>query len=166
MIPMKNYIKVVMLCFISVVIALICASIYLKNQEHVKTIPVIRGTLNEIITAEELDNYIMENNNAIIYIGVANDDNCREVEKELIKLLKKKSLTEEVVYLNVTEFDNIDRFYSDFNSKYGTDMKITHYPSFMIFADGKILNMVSKTDKQDLQVGDIDILLDQYELAN
>ena len=166
MVPMKNYIKVIALCSVTVVVSLLCAHLYLRNEEHAKTIPVIRGTVKEIKTAEELDNYVMENSNAIIYIGIANDDNCREVEKELIKLLKKKNLTEDVVYLNVSEFENIDSFYNDFNAKYGADAKLSQYPAFIIFADGKILNMVSKTDRQNLQVGDIDILLDQYELAN
>jgi len=167
MIPRKNYIKVISMFVIVIVASLVCSHLYFKNQEHVKTIPVLRGVVNEIKSAKELDNYIMENNDALIYVGVASDNNCRELEEELITLLKKNNLLEEVVYLNISDFNDKEKndFYADFNKKYGDKKVLDNYPAFIIFNEGKAFDIVSRTNKQELQIGDIDILIDQYELA-
>lgn len=166
MIPMKNYIKVALLFIIVIAISFMLSNLYTRNKEHVKTIPILRGQIDEIKTVSELDNYIVENDNALIYIGVASDDNCRAIEKELINLLKKKELIKDVVYLNVSEFEDMDEFYADFNKKYGGKMKLSTYPSFVIFSEGKIFDMVSRSSNQYLQLSEIDILIDQYELVN
>ena len=165
MIPIKNYIKIAVLFIVVILVSFMAANVYTRNKAHIRTIPILRGHVYEISTVAELGDYIVENDNAIIYVGAASDDNCRKIEEELINLLKKKGLIKDVVYLNVSQFEDMDGFYSEFNEKYGSKMNLTAYPAFIVFKDGKVLDMVSKSNNQDLQLSDIDLLIDQQELA-
>ena len=42
--------------------------------------------------------------------------------------------------------------------------KLQHYPALVLFIDGKVDAYVSKTNKQELNVGDVEQIFDQYEL--
>lgn len=124
---------------------------------------VLKDKLTEI-TLNELDTYIAENTDAIIYIEVTEDENSREVADNLVDVVKKRELTREVVYLSLSSSEDKDAFFNDFNQKYGVDEKLTNYPALVIFNEGKIEDFVSRTDKQSLNIGDIEQLFDEYEL--
>ena len=71
-IPKKNYVIVVVMFVALVILVIYLCSLYRVYDEHQREIPVIRGTLSEILP-DELDHYIMENPTTVIYMCTASD---------------------------------------------------------------------------------------------
>ena len=124
---------------------------------------VLKDKLTEV-TLTELDTYIAENTDAIIYIEVTEDENSREVANDLVNVIKKRELTGEVVYLSLSSVEDKDSFFNEFNQKYAVDEKLGNYPALVIFKEGRVEDFVSRTDKQSLNIGDIEQLFDEYEV--
>lgn len=162
-IPTKNYIIIGMLFLISFVLILLGGKWYKNYRQYQLTIPVISGYINEV-GEQEIDNYLLENNDTMIYIGKSDDNNCRSLEKDLKKFIKKHNLREKIIYIDLNKVNNKDSFIEKFNNKYATNEKIDKYPTFIIIENSKILDLVSKTKAQGLYIGDIEQLLDEYEL--
>ena len=87
-IPVKNYIILVILFVAIVALVFYLCDLYHVYDAHQREIPVIRDTLSEI-QPDELEHYIMENPTTVIYMCTAFDEKCRDYEKDLKKLGKK-----------------------------------------------------------------------------
>lgn len=162
-IPSKNYVIVLILFIISIILVLVLANWYKSYKDYQLTIPVINGVINEI-NDKEVDNFLLENRDTMIYIGISNDDNCRKLEEDLKIIIEKNDLQNDIVYLNLSNIDKIDDFIEKFNDKYADDKRIEKYPSFIIFKNSKIVDAVSKTKKQDLYIDDVEQLLEEHEV--
>ena len=104
-IPIKNYIIVAIIFVISIGLVFFFRNWYISYQNYEKTIPILSGIVSEV-RYNEVYNYIDENQSVIIYMGVADDDDCRELEEDLKKLIEEKHLKEKIVYFNITEVKN------------------------------------------------------------
>lgn len=164
-IPFKNYIIVAIMFTSIIILTLALRQWYRSYKDYQLTIPVISGKLQEI-NYNDFDNYIMEHDEFLLYIGVADDDNCRIIEKDLINVLQNRNLKNEVVYLNMTDVKNKNDYLNKFVIKYMADVKNLSYPSFVIMYNNKIIDFATKTSKQDLKISDIEKLLDEYELGD
>ena len=163
-IKLKNYIILIAFFLLTFIVVLMLRSQYISYREYQLTIPVLKDKLNEV-TIAELDTYLIENTDAIIYIEVSEDENSREVAEYLYEVVKKRDLTERVVYLNISSVENKDEFFNNFNEKYCEEGKeLSHYPALVLFYEGKVESFVSRTDSQRLNIGDVEQLFDQYEL--
>lgn len=142
-----NYIVTVVLfmaCFGGV---LYLRELYKVTEEEQKRIPIIQGYISEIYN-DDLEHYIMDNPNGVIYMCIANDENCRVFEREFRKLLKNNEYSDNLAYLNLTDIDQ-DKFLSDFNSKYIYKIKLTkEYPAFVLFEDGKVKAILQEKDRK------------------
>ena len=76
-----------------------------------------------------------------IYIGVSNDNNCRNLETELKNVITSRSLENTITYLNLTNNKKKSSFIKEFNKFY--DTKLVGYPSFVFIEDGKVIDIVS-----------------------
>lgn len=160
-IPGKNYVKLSCIFIITIAVVLIVYIAFQSHMKFIKSIPIIRGNVSEIVE-KDLDTYFNENDDFLLYIGVADDENCREFEEALVPMLKKKNITN-VVYLNITDVENKVDFFESFNSKYSNYIKVSNYPAFVIIEDKMIVDLVEKGDKY-LNVTDVDRLLEEYEI--
>lgn len=145
---LKNYIILIAIFCCCVFLTLYFCKWYEVYQEYEREIPVIRGSLVEI-NPDDLEHYVADTPSTIIYLCTANDDECRIFEKDFKKLINRKGITDEIVYLNLTGVDN-SKFVSEFNEKYKYKMKLNgKYPAFVLFQDGKIASVLqgSKTKK-------------------
>ncbi len=162
---MRNYIRVAFICIVTVVIVIALGAIYDTYQKYDLNIPIIRGTLKEL-KPNDLDNYISENDYTLLYVCVATDDNCRKLEKKLKDVLKERRLTEEIIYLNITEEDSYGEYLNKLNTKYSKDIVISNYPALIIFENQKMVGIVEKNGNQYLNVGDIEQFLDVNEIRD
>lgn len=162
-VPTKNYIIIGIIFVISFVLMLMGGKWYKNYLEYQLTIPVISGYVNEL-SEQEIDNYLLENNDVMIYIGKSDDNNCRILEKDLKTFIKKHNLRGQIIYIDLNKINNKESFINDFNQKYATNKMIEEYPVFIILEDAKILDLVSKTKIQNLYIDDIEQLLEEYEL--
>ena len=162
-IPIKNYVITVVIFIVSISFAIFLRNWYKSYQDYEKTIPVLSGVVSEV-RYNEIDNYISDNQNAIIYIGVATDDNCRKLEKSLKKVIEKRHLKEKIVYFNITDVADKELLLKEFNDKYAVEDKIYTYPAIILIEDGKVADFRSKNASKDLLVSDVEQLFDEYEV--
>ena len=152
-IPFKNYVKLALICLAVIFLAITGSIWYKRNFTPNLDVPVIRGKLPEI-TTKDLEDYLIEHEDAYLYIGVASDENSRALEKNLIKILNKHDLTEDTVYLNVSdEAYIIEEFYKKFNDFHSVDEKLNNYPAYVIIKNNKIYKLIQRdsdflTDKE------------------
>ena len=162
-IPLKNYIIVVIIFIASISLAVFLRGWYMSYQNYEKTIPVLDGVISEV-RYNEIHNYIGDNQSGIIYIGVADDENCRELEEDLIKVIEKRHLKDKLVYFNITDVEDKELLLKEFNDKYVTGDKIYAYPAIILIEDGKVVDFISKNASQNLLISDVEQLFDEYEI--
>ena len=97
----KNYIILGAIFLATFALVFLLRFWYNAYRDYKLTIPVLKGTLNEV-TLAELDHYITANPDAVIYIEVSEDENSREVAKDLKNVIKERNLANKVVYINIS----------------------------------------------------------------
>ena len=134
-IPLKNYIllSIVLILTIVVVINLfLWKNTYEKNKLQT---PILDDYLL-VINYNELNNYLVENKDAIIYVSKLNDESIRLFENKFKNIINKNNLNNKILYLDLTEVLKENNIVKEINKKYGKEM--TEVPTIVIIKDGKI----------------------------
>ena len=101
-IPKKNYVIlgiVIIVTFLLVYYLYMWYDAYKETKLNVK----ILDNYLEVINYNELDNYLVENPEAIIYFSVLENEKIREFEKKFKKVLKNNEISSKVLYMDLTE---------------------------------------------------------------
>ena len=163
-IPKKNYIIVAIMFLAVVILVVYLCGLYHVYDEHQREIPVIRGTLSEILP-DELDHYIMENPTTVIYMCTASDSICRDYEKNFKKLIKQDDLQESIIYLHLSSIDQ-EEFVDTFNRTYPYKNSLTkHYPALVSFEDGEIEGILQGTSNQELTISKTEQFIDMHQIT-
>lgn len=158
--PLKNYIILGVIFVAVILLVWYCRRWYFVVTDYKKETPVIRGTLNYEITANDFDSYIMENPSSVIYMCTSKDDNCRSFEEDFKKFVVKKNLQDVIIYLNLSDSD-IDSFVNSFNEKYKYKIKLTkNYPLLVEFTDGKVTGIVQGSKEKRLTLTKVKNFID------
>ncbi len=157
-VPISNYIKLVLVVLVTMFIIFMLRNWYISNRDYELNIPIIESTLISKINADEVYNYVRENENAILYIGVANDSECRNFEKKFNTVIQEKSLEDVITYLNITKEKSKKKFINEFNKFYDAD--ILGYPSIIIFEDGNVKDTLTVKIGNSLDIDDVIQFLD------
>ena len=159
----KNYIILGILFVVCIAITLYFCKWYEVYQEYEKEIPVIRDSLIEI-NPEDLEHYIADTSSTIIYMCTATDQRCRSFEKDFKKYIHKNEITDEIVYLNLTNV-NQKSFTQEFNEKYPNKIKYNgKYPAFVVFQDGKIVSILQESKTKKITISKVENVLELYLL--
>lgn len=89
-----------------------------------------------VINYNELNNYLVENKDAIIYVSKLNDESIRLFENKFKNIINKNNLNNKILYLDLTEELKENNIVKEINKKYGKEM--TEVPTIVIIKDGKI----------------------------
>jgi hypothetical protein len=133
-----SYIKLLIYFFIAILAIFLFRKWYIAYYDYQRTIPVINGVLAEINTSET-HNYLQENDNIIIYMCTASDENCRNFEGKLKKYIVGSNYIDDVTYLNLSGIDTAT-FFKDLNKRYPYTKEINAYPAFIVFREGQIVD--------------------------
>ena len=160
----RNYIiLLVIFCLFGGLVLYLCEW-YKVYDDSKKEIPIIRDTLFEIVP-EELEHIIIENQNKVVYMCIADADVCRNFEKDFVKYLNKKDYKDEIVYLNLTNV-NQDEFVNNFNSTYNYKKKLTtDYPAFVVFKDGVIDSILQGNTENPLSISKLNSFLELNQIG-
>lgn len=139
-----GYIKLILLFLVTIFLVLLLRTWYLEHTNYQLNKSIIREVINKEIRGSEIYNYIRENEDSIIYVGVVNDKDCRDFETVFKKIIKSKNMEDSITYLNLTNEENIHSFMKEFNKFY--DAKLTNYPAVIIFEDGMVRNILIGND--------------------
>ena len=140
-IPLKNYIILVLVLLITMFI-LYYFYMWFDKYEETKLNRSILDNYMGVININELDSYLIENPDSIIYASVLNDENIREFEKKLKKKYKDNSIDKEILYLDLTGVNEEQK--NDLKNKYAiNNLDIMNVPCLLVFNDSEIESIYS-----------------------
>ncbi len=134
-IPLKNYILLSIVLILTIVVVIyffLWKNTYEKNKLQT---PILDDYLL-VINYNELNNYLVENKDAIIYVSKLNDESIRLFENKFKNIINKNNLNNKILYLDLTEELKENNIVKEINKKYGKEM--TEVPTIVIIKDGKI----------------------------
>lgn len=127
---------------------------------------VILDKYMTVINYNELDDYLVENPDGIIYVGILNDEDITKFEKKFKNSIKNNKINKEVLYLNITDELNSGKKISEMKDKYTVNYaNITDVPNIMVFEDGKIKTIYSIRDN-GYDVQKVEKFINDIKLVN
>lgn len=133
----KSYIILVVIYVVVIILVLYLASWYTAYKNYQQEIPVLKDLLLEV-KIDELEHYLQENPDAILYFCQASDDECREFETNIKKAFQNNDYPD-LVYINMQDVDDTITYLDNLLEKYGgNDYELTRIPCLIKFTDGKI----------------------------
>ncbi len=160
----KNYVTLAIIYVLVIGTVLYIASWYNTYQNYKTTIPVLRNTVSEINTAE-LDHFVLENPDGVIYMCVASDTTCRNFDTHLKKELLKNGLQDSVTYIDLQDAINKESYITTVFANYGMSSNINNTPLFLAFEDGKIVSYLSEGETTKLTVEDAIKFIKKYRVG-
>ena len=143
---MKNYI---ILGVVVLVTMLILYYFYMwvdVYKESKINIPIMDKYMS-VINYNELDNYIVENPNTMVYVSVLEDEKIRGFEKEFKNKYKNKEIENELLYMNITDDIKDMDIRDEMVSKYSINsLDMTDVPSLLVFNNGELSSIYSVRD--------------------
>lgn len=145
-IPKKNY---VILGIVILVSLLIVYYLYMWFTAYTATKEgeAILDKYMTVINYNELDNYLVENPDGIIYVGILNNEEISKFERKFKNSIKNSKINKEVLYLNITdEISNVNKV-KEMKERYTVNYAdITNVPNIMVFENGEIKTIYSIKD--------------------
>lgn len=151
----NNYVTLIIIFLACIGLVLYISKLYTLNEEEQRKVPEIQGVLSEIYQ-EDLEHYVLDTPQAVVYMCTAPDEECRSFERKFKKLLKKKdNYANQIIYLNLTDIDQ-ENFIDSFNNRYQYKAKLTNeYPAFVIFEDGKLTRILQGSKNKPLTISKV-----------
>ncbi len=149
-IPVKNYVVVLVIAIITIAVTFLLMNKYNKEREYNEATNDNLKILSEI-KENEIENYLMENHNVIIYMSSSNNINIEKFEKDFNKYIIKHNLTKDIIYLNMVNVSDsfYDKFYLNYfkeNSHINVDLK--KEPNLFIFENGEIVDYLLSSKEE------------------
>lgn len=131
-IPKKNYFILFIVIVLSLLIAFYFRKWYKAYEDSYLSKSIVGNYLFEI-NYKELDNYLVENQSAIIYVSKVGNEKIRNFEKKFINAINQNDLKNKILYLDLSNYKG------DTNDKYTiNDINITSVPNISVFKNGKL----------------------------
>ena len=128
-IPKKNYFILGIILIISCILVYYINAWYsLYQYEKRGNSPIT--TYMEIINYNEVENYIAENSDAIIYVSKSNNLKIRKFEEDNEKLFKKLELNYNILYMDAKDVNK------DLKIKYN----VNEYPTILFYKNKRLVN--------------------------
>lgn len=106
---LKNHIILILILIITILATFYLRNIYIAEKQYNATNSIIQKVANQI-NENEIDNYLMENPNAILYVSSGQNPEIKGFEQQLKTLLEKQGLTNQTIYINKDTIDNQESF--------------------------------------------------------
>ena len=164
-IPTKNYIIVLGLIVLILCACLAAFNIYKAFEENsIKTSPLS----NNAVLYTDFKNSTKEiNADTFLVISYTRDVKVNKNEKLIAKSLKKQNLLDNVLYLDVTDYRDIEDVPEVINNnlKLEDKLKVKKLPALVFYKDGVATKTVDSRNHL-LTADDFDQIIDEYQLAS
>ncbi len=128
-IPMKNYIYLLIILLISILLLIYIYTWYKNYKENQLNTGIMNNYLT-VINYNELDDYIIENKDAIIYVSILGNKEINKFEEKFKNNIIKENLKNAILYLDLTN-ENIPSAVK----KLQIDEE---FPYLVVYTNGKI----------------------------
>lgn len=147
-IAFKNYIILALVLIITIIGVIYIFMWYSSKEKSKLELPILDDYIMPI-NYNELNDYIVENKDAVIYTSVLNDVNIRLFENKFKNVIIKNNLNSSILYLNLTNEIKDTNVLLKMEKKYGTKIDI---PSVMVFRDGVLTDVYNiKEDNYNIK---------------
>ncbi len=89
------------------------------------------------------------------------------MKKKFSEYIKDNNLSEEIIYLNLGYSNDENNLLNKVYQEYKSDnlvKKVYQYPTLLIFNQGKIVDVLSSSNKNKINIEQVDEFLESYEL--
>ncbi len=147
-IAFKNYIILALVLIITIIGVIYFFMWYSSKEKSKLELPILDDYIMPI-NYNELNDYIVENKDAVIYTSVLNDVNIRLFENKFKNVIVKNNLNSSILYLDLTNEIKDNNVLLKMEKKYGTKVDI---PSVMVFRDGVLTDVYNiKEDNYNIK---------------
>jgi len=133
-IPKKNYLYLTLIIILSLMVIYYLYLWHKSYKESLLNTEILSDYL-DVINYNELDDYIIENKNAVIYVSVLGDEVINRFEMNFRNTIRDNGLRNVLLYMNVSEYDN-----GIIEDKFGTNYD---YPYLVVYTGGKVTDVYS-----------------------
>ena len=145
-IPLKNYIILGLVVLLTLGLVYYFYLWYITYEES-KLNETIMDRYLEVINYNELNDYIVENRNAMIYTSVLEDNNIRKFEIKFKNIVVKNALKDKILYMDMTDIFKDKIKYTELRNSYQVNnYNITNVPCILVFKDAKLVDIYSIKD--------------------
>jgi len=162
--PKKNYIIVLMVSILVILLSLYVRIIYLNNRGNVdKSIFESENSLVSTINIDDIDFVTSESNDIVIYVGYNGVPEIKSMERRLYREIVKNEYTDKVLYLNVTDLKDNNKYISKLKEKFpNIKGDISDAPMMVYIKNGEAIEAVNSEFKMiDYTV--LEKLFNKYE---
>lgn len=147
-IAFKNYIILALVLIITIIGVIYIFMWYSSKEKSKLELPILDDYIMPI-NYNELNDYIVENKDAVIYTSVLNDVNIRLFENKFKNVIIKNNLNSSILYLDLTNEIKDNNVLLKMEKKYGTKIEV---PSLMVFKDGILIDVYNiKEDNYNIK---------------
>lgn len=147
-IAFKNYIILALVLIITIIGVIYFFMWYSSKEKSKLELPILDDYIMPI-NYNELNDYIVENKDAVIYTSVLNDVNIRLFENKFKNVIVKNNLNSSILYLDLTDEIKDNNVLLKMEKKYGTKIEV---PSVMVFRDGVLTDVYNiKEDNYNIK---------------
>ena len=140
-IPLKNYIILGLVVLLTLGLVYYFYLWYITYEES-KLNETIMDRYLEVINYNELNDYIVENRNAMIYTSVLEDNNIRKFEIKFKNIVVKNALKDKILYMDMTDIFKDKIKYTELRNSYQiNNYNITNVPCILVFKDAKLVDI-------------------------
>ena len=140
-VPIKNYIFLGIIILVSILLIFYFYLWYLTYEES-KLNNQIMDRYLQVINYNELEDYIVENKDAYVYVSILENQKIRNFELDFKTTIIENSLKKEILYLDLTEIYNDKNEIEKANKKYNINNKnISNIPCILVFEDGVLVDI-------------------------
>lgn len=145
-IPLKNYIILGLVVLLTLGLVYYFYLWYITYEES-KLNETIMDRYLEVLNYNELNDYIVENRNAMIYTSVLEDNDIRKFEIKFKNIVVKNALKDKILYMDMTDIFKDKIKYTELRNSYQiNNYNITNVPCILVFKDAKLVDIYSIKD--------------------
>jgi len=154
-VPFKNYFILASILLLSIVFVIYFYMWYKEIESNRNKISIL-GDYFDVINYNELENYLVENNDVILYVSVLDNLDTRNFENKLISAIRNFSFSDNILYMDLTSYKENSVLYNNIVNKYD----LYSLPCILFFNDG-VLKDVYSISENDY---DIELLISYFRI--
>lgn len=164
-VPKKNYVILGIILIVSFLLVYYLYMWFDAYNESKLNRPILDKYM-EVINYNELDNYLVESPDAIIYVSVLENTEIRDFEKQFKNVLKKNQLQKEVLYMDITEELKNNKIKNEMANKYAiNDLSIVNVPVVLVIDNG-VLHAIYGIKDNNYDIDALKMFINNAKFSN
>lgn len=144
-IPLKNYILLAVTLIITIILV-IYFYMWKQTYDSTKINTMLMDKYIQKINYNELNDYLVENKNTVIYSSVLGNTKTKNFEEKLTKVIEENSLSNGLLYLDLTEELKNKQIKKEILEKYPELNNNIKAPLIIVFNNEKITSIYNIKD--------------------